>query len=214
MAAVFWLIAQSANAQPPPDVAAPSITISAPSTTRASGGPVSYAVTYSGAGYVTLSAQDITLNRSGTARGTVSVSGSGSQLRNVTISDISGDGNLSITIAPGTASSPNGKYAPAAGPSSYFTVVNPVVAADADAGARQEHPEEATQTSPDDREQGGVDTPGTDLDSSGKTDAVDIQLVTNSVLHPEAAAPGDVDSDGDIDAVDIQRTVNRTLDRP
>src|SRR6185503_18232654 len=58
-----------------------------------------------------------------TATGTVGVSGSGST-RTVTISGITGNGTLGISIAAGTASDTAGNLAPAAGPSGIFTVDN------------------------------------------------------------------------------------------
>ncbi|HOE66552.1 MAG TPA: DUF5011 domain-containing protein [Candidatus Hydrogenedentes bacterium] len=85
----------------------PVMTISAPSTALTASGPVTYTVTYAGADVVTLAATDITLIKTplGTASvdGVVSVSGTGSSSRNVTVSSITGDGSLSISIAADTA---------------------------------------------------------------------------------------------------------------
>ena len=67
----------------------------------------------------TLAAGNITLNKTGTANGTVAVSGTG-LTRTVTISSITGDGSLGISIAAGTASDLAGNMAPAAGPSATF----------------------------------------------------------------------------------------------
>ncbi|RYE06685.1 MAG: hypothetical protein EOP51_34320, partial [Sphingobacteriales bacterium] len=84
-------------------------------------GPVTYTVTYSEEDAITLSASNITLNSTGNASGTVAVSTSGSE-STITISDITGDGTLGITIAAGTANDAAGNLAEATGPSTTFTV--------------------------------------------------------------------------------------------
>ena len=88
-------------------------------------GPITYTVTYADANFnsSTLSPSNITLNETGTANGTLSVSGSGLTCT-VTISSITGNGSLGISIAAGTASDLAGNLAPAAGPSATFTVDN------------------------------------------------------------------------------------------
>jgi uncharacterized repeat protein (TIGR02543 family) len=107
----------------------PSVTLSAPSSALASTGPVLYTVTYSGANTVTLAAGNVTLNRTGTANGNVAVTGSGSATRTVTISGLTGDGTLGISLATGSAADTAGNTAPAAGPSQTFVVaVSPVLA--------------------------------------------------------------------------------------
>ena len=105
--------------------APPTISIGAPSASYATGGPITYAVTYADANFnaSTLAAGNITLNKTGTANGTLAVTGSG-LTRTVTISSITGDGSLGILIAAGTASDLAGNLAPAAGPSATFTVDN------------------------------------------------------------------------------------------
>jgi len=102
---------------------APSLTISAPSTTVTSAGPVTYTVTYTGATAVTLTASNVTLNKTGSANGSVSVSGTGTSTRTVTISSVAGAGTLGISIADNTASGGSGQAAPC-GPSATFTVDN------------------------------------------------------------------------------------------
>jgi len=62
-------------------------------------------------------------DKTGTANATVGVSGSGTT-RTVTLSSITGDGTLGISIAAGTATDTAGNSAPAAGPSATFTVDN------------------------------------------------------------------------------------------
>jgi hypothetical protein len=107
------------------DTIDPTIAISPPSATNASTGPVTYTVTYSDLHFAssTLSTADITLNKTGSANGTVTVTGSGTT-RTVTISNITGDGSLSISIAANTATDLAGNKAPAAGPSDEITVRN------------------------------------------------------------------------------------------
>jgi enediyne biosynthesis protein E4 len=82
---------------------------------------VSYTVTYPHADAITLSAADLTLNRTGTATGILSITGNGNSTRTVTISKISGKGTLGISITAGTASNVYG-LSPAAGPSTAFTL--------------------------------------------------------------------------------------------
>lgn len=105
----------------------PTIAIGPPSATATRAGSVSYLVTYADANFAlsTLSAGNITLNRSGTATGTVAVTGTGAT-RTVTLSNISGDGALSISITAGTAIDSAGNATPAAGPSAAFIVDNTV----------------------------------------------------------------------------------------
>ena len=108
------------------DNTAPTISIGSPSVAYATGGPVTYTVTYADANFnaSTLAVADISLNKTGTAGGTISsVSGTG-LTRTITISNITGDGSLGISIAAGTASDLAGNLAPAAGPSTTFTVDN------------------------------------------------------------------------------------------
>jgi uncharacterized repeat protein (TIGR01451 family) len=101
----------------------PTITIGKPSAAYTAAGPISYAVSYADAhfGSTSLSLSDITLNATGTATGTVSLSGSGASYK-VTISNITGEGNLSISIAPGTAVDLAGNEALDAGPSGAVIV--------------------------------------------------------------------------------------------
>lgn len=100
----------------------PSVTIGAPSTASTKTGPVTYTITYANAASITLSSSDVTLNQTGTAFGTVAVSGTGTTTRTVTISNITGDGTLGISIAAGTAVDAGGKPAHEAGPSVTFDV--------------------------------------------------------------------------------------------
>ncbi|WP_419788742.1 MBG domain-containing protein [Mucilaginibacter sp. X4EP1] len=114
------------------DKTPPTVTISVPSVSSTSTGPVTYTVTYADANFnsSTLAAGNITLNKTGTATGSIAVSGTG-LTRTVTISSISGTGSIGISIAAGTASDNAGNVAGAAGPSATFTVApaGPAIAA-------------------------------------------------------------------------------------
>ena len=109
------------------DSAPPTIAIGNPSTTLTSGGPVTYTVTYDSAAAVNLTSGDITLEKVGTANGTVSVTGAGNTTRTVTVSNITGDGELAISIAAVTAIDIMGNVALATGPSASFSVDNSTV---------------------------------------------------------------------------------------
>ncbi len=104
------------------DVTPPAISIGNPSPVFTRSGPVTYVVTYTGADTVTLANANVTLNKTGTADGTIAVSGTGNTTRTVTISGITGNGTLGISIAAGTASDLAGNRAAASGPSATFTV--------------------------------------------------------------------------------------------
>ena len=101
----------------------PTLSISAPSASGTKSGSVTYTLTYGGATAVTLAPDDITLNRTGTADGTIDVSGSGLSTRTVTVSGITGDGMLGITISLGTAADDAGHH-DAGAASQIFAVDN------------------------------------------------------------------------------------------
>jgi gliding motility-associated-like protein len=107
------------------DQTAPTITISAPSVANTVAGPVTYTITYADANFntSTLTAANVTLNTTGNAAGTIGVTGSGTTYT-VTISGITGSGNMGISIAAGTATDKAGNAAAAAGPSATFTVLS------------------------------------------------------------------------------------------
>jgi streptogramin lyase len=108
------------------DRAAPTVMISAPSESSTAGGPVTYSVTFSDADFAssTLSAANVHLLRTGSADGTLSFDNGTGSTRTVTISGITGNGTLSISIDAGSAVDQAGNVAPAAGPSAAFTVNN------------------------------------------------------------------------------------------
>jgi hypothetical protein len=86
---------------------------------------VVYVVTYEGADSVTLSTRDITLDTTHGSDGIVTVSGSGTAERTLTISGIRGYGTLRIlSIADNSASDAAGNTAPGMGPSEMFVVDN------------------------------------------------------------------------------------------
>ncbi|MDB6080401.1 MAG: Ig family protein [Akkermansiaceae bacterium] len=106
------------------DTTPPSVSIGAPSSSLTKDDPVSYTVTYADDHFssATLATSNITVNHTGdAAASSVVVTGSGTT-RTVTLSGLSGTGTLSITIAAGTATDTFGNAAPAAGPSSAFSV--------------------------------------------------------------------------------------------
>ncbi len=106
------------------DNTAPTLSIASPSVSLTKGGPVTYAVTYSGASSVNLTSGAITLNTTGTATGSVSVTNGTTSAPTVVISSITGNGTLGISIGTGTASDAAGNTAAGAGPSATFTVDN------------------------------------------------------------------------------------------
>jgi len=109
------------------DNTALAINIGAPSQSLTRSGPVVFSVTYENATSVSLEADDIELNFTGDATGTIAVTNAkveSSFERLVTISDISGDGTLGISIDAATALDDLSNPAPAAGPSATFEVDN------------------------------------------------------------------------------------------
>jgi len=106
------------------NVAQMAVNIGAPSPSSTQNGPVTYTISYDNVSTITLGTGDITLNRgTESVNGSVGVSGSG-LTRIVTIDSIVGNGELSISIAAGTATNAVGGFAPAAGPSTAVIVDN------------------------------------------------------------------------------------------
>ena len=106
-------------------------TISLPSVPiTTDGSSVTYTITYSSANFnsSTLTAGNVTLNRTGTANGTVGVDGGTGSTRTVTISNITGSGGLSISLAAGTATDLAGNEAPGVSSTYGFQVtISPTV---------------------------------------------------------------------------------------
>ena len=110
------------------DKTPPTVTIGAPSAASfATGGSgtVTYIVTYADVNFnsSSLTNSGITLNTTGTANGTVNVSGSGTSYT-VTISNITGAGTLGISVGAGYASDLAGNTDAGAGPSGTFNVLS------------------------------------------------------------------------------------------
>ncbi|HCC07470.1 MAG TPA: hypothetical protein DEP72_04860 [Clostridiales bacterium] len=102
---------------------APTVAINSPSTSLTKSGPITYTVTYTGADTVNLLNANITLNKTGTANGIVNVTNGTTATPTVTISGITGDGTLGMTIVAGTSSN-TGVFDVGSGPSITFTVDN------------------------------------------------------------------------------------------
>lgn len=106
------------------DNEAPTIIIDGPSYPYTQIGPSTFTVTYSEPCNITLSASDITLIATGTATGTIEVTGTSNSQRTVNIRNITGDGTLKFTVAAGTATDAAGNVAGEAGPSNVVVVDN------------------------------------------------------------------------------------------
>jgi len=110
------------------DKTPPTAAVSAPSVTsigNSGTGTVTYTVTYADANFNTsnLTNSYITLNTTGTANGTVNVSGAGTSYT-VSISGISGLGTLGITVAGGAAIDQAGNADLGAAASATFNVLS------------------------------------------------------------------------------------------
>ena len=108
------------------DTTPPTITIATPPA-LGTDGTVSYTVNYVDTNFKasTLATTDITLNKTGTANGTVAVTGAGpgNTSCTVTISGITGIGTLGISIGPNTASDTAGNLAPASAASTTVKIL-------------------------------------------------------------------------------------------
>ncbi|WP_157964809.1 beta strand repeat-containing protein, partial [Algibacillus agarilyticus] len=100
-AATQLSIDYDATVASPPSISA----ISSPNPTGpVASGSIAYTVTYADADEIVLAASHVTLNGSGVTAD-VAISGSGTTERTVTLSNLSGDGTIGITISAGTARS-------------------------------------------------------------------------------------------------------------
>ena len=100
------------------DTTPPAVLIGAPSVTVTNGGAISFPVTYSDLHFATstLASTNVIVNKTGSANQTnVTIAGGGTNWI-VTLSGITGDGTLGISIAAGTAIDTAGNAAPATGP--------------------------------------------------------------------------------------------------
>jgi len=103
-----------------------NVTIGSPQPTYANNAQmVTFPVTYIAASEITLNEDDIMINSTGAtvARQYITIGGSGNS-RTVSLSNLSGNGPLGITIRQGSAVDGNGNIAPSAGPSATFVVDN------------------------------------------------------------------------------------------
>lgn len=107
-----------------PSVVVPTLAIGAPSLSQTTAGPATYSVTYTNADQVILTDSAVTLNKTGTANASVAVTDGTTSTPTVTLSSITGDGTLGISIAANTGRSNTGGASGTAGPSSTFTVDN------------------------------------------------------------------------------------------
>ena len=151
---------QAANVDPVPasvsftvDTTAPTISISAPSQSSAnSGSTVTYTVTYGDTNFnaSTLSAANVTLNKTGSANATsVTVNSGSGSTRTISLNGVTGSGTLGISIAAGTANDKAGNTAPSAGPSSTFSIKNAPVAVDQSVSTNEDTAKSITLTATD-----------------------------------------------------------------
>ena len=107
------------------DTTAPIVTIGAPVPASTITGPADFAVTIAGATTINLTAGNVTLNTTGTAAAaTVTITGGTTASPIVTLSGITGNGTISISIAAGIASDGSGNNSLSAGPSTPLLVDN------------------------------------------------------------------------------------------
>ncbi|AHM60975.1 hyalin domain-containing protein [Flammeovirgaceae bacterium 311] len=161
------------------DDEAPIIVISAPSVPITQNGPVTYTVTYYGATNINLTPADIILNKTETATATtvtVTPTDKANELL-VTISDISGNGTIGISIKPGTATDLVNNPAPGAGPSETFIVDN--LAPSIAIGSSSVHTLEDVPTAPITITISDAGTPATELQVRVSAD--------DAALAPEAS---------------------------
>lgn len=101
----------------------PSMVIGAPDLALTNTGPVNFTVTYSNADTIDLDANQVNIISTGTAAAVASVTNGATSTPTVTLSSITGDGTLAISLDADTARNGVGS-APASGNSSIFSVDN------------------------------------------------------------------------------------------
>ena len=106
-----------------PTIADPSISISGPSASTTASGPIAYTVNYSDVTQVLLTTSAVTLNKTGSADATVVITDGDTSSATVSLTNITGDGTLGISIGSNTARNST-KLAGGAGPSSTVAVDN------------------------------------------------------------------------------------------
>ncbi|AWB67163.1 hypothetical protein C2869_12270 [Saccharobesus litoralis] len=121
-AATQLSIDYDATVASPPSISA----ISAPNPTGpVTSGSIEYTITYADADEITLASSHITLNGSGVTAD-IAVSGSGTTSRTVTLSNLSGEGTIGITIGAGSARSNASTEAASASSASQTVTVDTV----------------------------------------------------------------------------------------
>ncbi len=85
------------------DVVPPVVEIGTPDKYYTISGPVTYNITYNGADVIDLTPEDVVLNKTGTANGTISVEKGDSNNPIVSISNLSGWGTIGISIKASTS---------------------------------------------------------------------------------------------------------------
>ncbi len=105
----------------------PTVVIGAPSVASTAGGPVNYSVTVTDAYFnpATLTAGSFTLNATGTATGTLALTGTGNSWT-LTVSGINGSGTLGVTLAAHSIADLAGNTNAAAVVGAPFNVANGV----------------------------------------------------------------------------------------
>jgi hypothetical protein len=107
------------------DAHAPTLVISAPSATIArNASSITFTITYTGASTINLTNGDITVNSSGGANASANVTNGATSTPTVTLTNFTGNGSVTISIAASTASDVAGNTAGTAGPSASITVDN------------------------------------------------------------------------------------------
>jgi uncharacterized repeat protein (TIGR03803 family) len=104
----------------------PAVRISAPATSLVSGTCViTYTIIYDETNFdhSTLAVGDLALNKTSTANATVNVGAGGGATRKVTLTNVSGNGTLGISLAPGTAVDKAGNLANAPSSSSAAVTI-------------------------------------------------------------------------------------------
>lgn len=188
--------ALSASKQPAPaagpsatvrvDNTAPSATLGAPSLAATNTGPITFTVTYDGATSISLAQANVQLIATGSATATVEeVTGSDNTSRTVTLSGITGEGTLGISIPAGTASDAAGNLAPEIAPSATVTVDNtpPSLSISAPSTA-------ATATGPVDYK---VNYEGADAITLSKANVLVNGTGTTGAILEEVSATGDAE---------------------
>jgi len=88
----------------------PEIVITGPAPAVTNTGPVTWTLSYTGAQDILLIPESITVDTTGTAAGELRLGGT-EETRTITLEQLSGDGTLAVSVAPGTATDAAGNVA-------------------------------------------------------------------------------------------------------